>query len=651
MASQDAGRLATRLWAILLALWALLLWRSQLSQPTQGMIAVAALALLIVLASMVRRQADAGTRGIPTPAGLLALAFVAYAFARWAAQGFPTAGAENLGTIAVSAGFGIATCDLLSALSATGTGGRPDTMRAARAAGWMLACFCALAFAFSVHAFAQRFWLYDAAYSALRETIAGREATPLEMGLLHHLKLKRVASVWGDPNALGAFLALSLAASWTCTRTLSRSNGASNAIRRLPGLLAAAAIPVAIAGIWFTGSRGALLDVLAVGLCLAALVRRDRKFRAPAAIAAGIALAFALAQHPSRTCAQELQTTGTGRSILSRSDTIRERVNYMEIGSRIVASNPVFGGGLGAVDLNYGRFKPVKARESKYLHNWVLQVAAELGLVGVGIAIAFLATLAVGLWRSPWLRDPGFRALAAMAAVFVLDALVQLSFNQREMMMTFGILAGACVFAAGKPPSPAGLARGHALTRLAALRFPAALCLAALLGTGVVPRLYALGQKQVAEDFLATGDAMGALPFVRRAQMAAPRDPGILSLLSIIEETAHGPASAIPIVEWALKLQPESAALHSRLGGLLLRSGRTEEAEREVAKAIELYPTHAEYHAQLSILLEARGDLAGALDSARRAAGFAFLYADRYRERIGSLETKIANPRGKAPQP
>jgi Flp pilus assembly protein TadD len=45
------------------------------------------------------------------------------------------------------------------------------------------------------------------------------------------------------------------------------------------------------------------------------------------------------------------------------------------------------------------------------------------------------------------------------------------------------------------------------------------------------------------------------------------------------------PAGAIPYLEQALKLQPDSASMHYQRGQAYLKTGRREEAEKEVAQA------------------------------------------------------------------
>ena len=81
--------------------------------------------------------------------------------------------------------------------------------------------------------------------------------------------------------------------------------------------------------------------------------------------------------------------SGSDASALSRSTTIKERLNYLTIGMGMFRHSPVFGGGAGVVEADYGLYKPIDARETKTLHNWPVQWLAETGLVGTGIYLIF----------------------------------------------------------------------------------------------------------------------------------------------------------------------------------------------------------------------------------------------------------------------
>lgn len=674
----EIRRLSSLLWGVLLLLWGVQVWRPQLSYPRQGVLeALLALGILgmgAALAFLSRRRdgtpsgplvngsgQGAGTRCQGPGASItaaLGLGFVLYAWLRWAAQGFPAAGSDNFGTLVGCAVAAASAFFLLGAWrqsrdAVAGVEGKPPSPGSASESGPdtpapLLTVFYAflslVALACGLHALAQHQFLYDRALRDLLETIGSAEPTPLQAGLIHHLRIKRVASVWGDPNTLAGFSALSLAASLHCAgagRRHRRTGTGRPAAVALLTALPALSIPAALLAIVLSGSRGGVLDALLVLGCYALL--GTRSYRPRVAVVVAAAAVFLAAGRPSSLPASPVTTAPVTQasepvlfsSFLTRIDTIRERVHYVRVGLAITARNPVFGSGPGAVDLYYGHYKPAEARESKYLHNWPLQIAAEYGLAGLILACGFAAgLLRPALWRRA--RGPSpLRPALVMAAVFLFDALLQFSFNQREMMALFGLLTGALL--QGIPGKAAGGAGscGHRF-RIAVV----ALFLVAASLIHVVPALISLAEKEDAQDALDAGEVDEAIRHLRRASAWSPRDPYPLLSLGLIEAERKGPDAGALLVERALRLQPQSANLHARLAGLRLQSGRLGEAETLARRAVELYPTNAEHQDLLSRVLEASGNRDEALIAARRAAEYGYLYKEKYGKRLRELEKR-----------
>lgn len=574
-----------------MALWVVQTWRPQLSYPGNGVAELALLLLFLVLTIILTY----GSTPCRSSAAGIGIAFIVYGSARWIAAGAPAAGAENFGTLLEAAIWAAVVYNLMRIPSGSG-----------KFVCAFLLVVSALALVCGIHAIAQYFYLYDLQLADLKAAIGSAEPTPLQIGLMHHMQLKRVASIWGDPNALGAFLALSLAASYWCASRLRQSFGV--------GLIGILAIPLALAGIGLSGSRGAVLDAVLVSLLCLWPTMKHRK----AAIAVAI-------------CSWCL--LGAGQTMLTRSNTLRERVNYAEVGLKIIQRNPVFGSAPGAVDLFYGRYKPPEARESKYLHNWPLQITAEYGLVGLGLGTAFVVLL---LWRgakSDLISHPEYLAAYAICAVFLVDALFELSFNHRELMALFAMATGIVLFMASrKVDKPRGewLAIGSNLL------------LAALAVALVFPQLIASEEKDAAADAMQDKDLDTARKLVRRAGQWTPRDPSVYLMLSQVEDMAGSPESSIMHLKKAISIQPESASLRAQLSRMEAVMGHTDDAERLIRQAIELYPGNGDYHYDLAQVLERRGNLKSALDEARLAVKFGYYNLDKYKAYAAQLEKQAA---------
>jgi Flp pilus assembly protein TadD len=316
-----------------------------------------------------------------------------------------------------------------------------------------------------------------------------------------------------------------------------------------------------------------------------------------------------------------------------RSTTIQERVNYMRVGAAMFRQSPVVGLGPGSVDLYFGRFKPADAREAKYLHNWVIQLAAETGAVGVSLAVLFLILV---FWRTRGSSDISTRTPAIVAGIFIFDALLQLSFNHREIMALFGLCCGALL--GSKPARAAGL-MDRARTSFAALRLislAAAGFVSLAIITLVVPRLVALDYRQRANDAIESADSPSAVHLLRLSQQWEPGHPGTYLSLAQLEEQNGQLSSALLLIEKAVRVQPESAAALAALAHVQARLRNFDQATSAMNEALVRYPTNPNYNGQMSELLlayakmendagrsgEAERKRTSALEYARKAAQF-----------------------------
>ncbi|MGI8906592.1 MAG: O-antigen ligase family protein [Candidatus Sumerlaeaceae bacterium] len=570
----------------------------QLGYPGSGVVQCCTLAGLVIIAAL-PRKGEPGSNS----AAWLGAAFFIYLVVRWLAAGAPSVGNDGFGTLSQATAWAAVSYWLRS--SAEG-----DLRRRMDFA--LLRIIALVALACGIHAFAQYFWIYDRAYAALQESIGTAQPTPLQVGLLHHFQLRRVASVWGDPNILAGFCAMSLAASGTLASGLfSRGDGEpAKRVRIFDGVLGISAIAAAAVAIILSGSRGGMLEaVVLIAVALIWVVMRRRSPRHNA----GVAILFVCTLLVTTPGVPQPPESHTQSAWTWRSNTIAERANYFHVGAAMFQESPVFGLGVGSVDLYFGRFKPPQARESKYLHNWVLQLLAETGLVGFLLGSAFLVALFWNGARRSELRSPGTRAVWIIGALFVLDALVQLSFNHREMMALFGICAGVLLANGSRPKAGRWVAE---------LRWGFAGALVLAMAIFVMPALKALHYRQQATDMIEQGRAAETEHLLRTAQNWEPRNPVNYLRLAQSKEAAGQLSSARLLVEEALKRQPESAAAHAALATVQQKLGEWKAAESELQEALQRYPANAAYNGQMAQLLVQRGRKAEALKYARKAAEF-----------------------------
>lgn len=207
-------------------------------------------------------------------------------------------------------------------------------------------------------------------------------------------------------------------------------------LRRIGPLLAPVTLPLLFLGLVATGSRGAIVGCVA-GLILSG---RWRPRRMPpirlAAVAAGLLLLVAVGgwyvrQHP--LVFKRLETTAEGSG-----PNIENRFELWQAGREALAAHPVFGVGYGQlrnyVELVYGENKPV--------HETFLSIAAELGVVGLGV---FIWLIGAAMRDTAPARCGRYPDVARACRGFLIAILTQGLFtnvqHSRALWMILGVVA------------------------------------------------------------------------------------------------------------------------------------------------------------------------------------------------------------------
>ena len=191
-------------------------------------------------------------------------------------------------------------------------------------------------------------------------------------------------------------------------------------------------MPALVVALAFSLARNAWVGAcIAVGLLL---VLKDLRLTALLPIA--IAVVFALAPD---------SVTNRIMTMFDAQDpTNQDRFAMMEIGARIVASDPLTGVGANMVPRVYEQYRPDYAVEpiNPHLHNVPVQIAAERGLPAVAVWIWFVAALVVSLFRLFRRSDERMLAAAGLAATVAMLAagLFEYNFGDSEFLMLFLVL-------------------------------------------------------------------------------------------------------------------------------------------------------------------------------------------------------------------
>ncbi|RVV98466.1 O-antigen ligase domain-containing protein [Mesobaculum littorinae] len=211
----------------------------------------------------------------------------------------------------------------------------------------------------------------------------------------------------------------------------------------------------ALAGLCLMGLplMGARSAILATGTGLALLAWRYRRHpRFPLAMAACVAGGLALLPFVPASLWERFDVLGDLFDGGNTSDrTLLRRISYNLIGLDLLSQNPVFGTGPGGFPQHYAgadyRWYPGRELMPRRLHNAYLEVAAETGLVGLGLFLGALGgavTMALRAARGMGAAAARASALGHALVVFLVASL----FMPNEDIKYLWILVALCAKAA-----------------------------------------------------------------------------------------------------------------------------------------------------------------------------------------------------------
>ncbi|HEY7445985.1 MAG TPA: O-antigen ligase family protein [Vicinamibacterales bacterium] len=190
-------------------------------------------------------------------------------------------------------------------------------------------------------------------------------------------------------------------------------------------------MPALVVALVLTLTRGAWVGACAAVAVL--LARRDFRFMTVLPILAAVVIAIA----PS-------QITERASSMFDlRDPTIRDRIEMLRIGGRMIGDHPLTGVGPNMVQRRYAEYRQNdQSPINPHLHNVPVQIAAERGLPALGVWLWFIVLLIVDLTgRLRRARESFLPAAALAATVGMLTAgLFEYNFGDSEFLMLFLVL-------------------------------------------------------------------------------------------------------------------------------------------------------------------------------------------------------------------
>lgn len=490
--------------------------------------------------------------------------------------------------------------------------------------------FVILLFVFSLHGIYQYFIGFEKQLEMVKNAGLYQGEDPVSEGILYALRERRISSRFGNPNLLAAFLSLSLP--FLLQTLLQSPSRDRKKVWVFRGILSLGIILVLFTGI-LTRSRGGILSLMfGVGIFFILYFLFScknepgnkhtpflllKRFFVVLGLLIVFITIFGMIQQATRSA--DIR----GASFWERlflTATIRERMYYLLTGWRIIRQNPLFGSGLAGYSLYYPLYRCFGAREAQYAHNFLVQLWAELGAVGI---ILFL-TFAVFVVRTA-LRDPEKRPyiLPALAGflTFLFNALFEYSFYHSSLFLDFCLCAGLILARApaetqkvkGRKPILVSLAPGY-------LQFawPILLSLALFPSLIFLPFLGA-AEKQFGDDAADVNQYEKALGFHQKALRYQPDHPWYAARVGQIFLKLGDTVKAEEKLRKALDLNPLSASLRDDLAQFYVATFRLKDAVKMARSAIEAYPMKALYRFHLAQILLSQGKKAEAQNAAMEA--------------------------------
>ena len=249
----------------------------------------------------------------------------------------------------------------------------------------------------------------------------------------------RVNSVFWDPSVYGRFLVVAIVPSVVLV-VLGRSLRVAVA--------ATAAIVVMWLGLLISFSQSSFAALVVAVICIAFVAWRWRALLA-VALAVLVLGGLAAAQPTVRRSIQHHTTSGLNSASSGRYSLVAN-------GIRIAAAHPVLGVGVGGFKHAYAkrveRLHGKKNLKTAASHDTPVTVAAETGIVGVGLMVWLLVACFRDVFRSR--RLISYSAGFALVAILVHSLFYNDFFEDPTTWLLFGLVAFAVPAAAARPEPP-----------------------------------------------------------------------------------------------------------------------------------------------------------------------------------------------------
>lgn len=283
-------------------------------------------------------------------------------------------------------------------------------------------------------------------------------------------------------------------------------------------------------------------------------------------------------------------------------DSLKDRLEYWRMTSKIIIDNPITGTGLGGYASMAQRYQ-IGSVYSRYAHNNYLQIFAETGIFGfityIWVALDIF-TKGVSIIREDRSRrNEAFFLLIATAA-FLTHSLIDFDWETPAIQITYFLLAGIIIRMKKINDTVIKEKEMTRDSRPSYKRWPAYMIVTLLIAASLISILSPFvsdGYFHVAKQAFDDGRIDDALDLGRGAVLFAPHSGGYHNLLAVIlrrkGETTKDLSwyhLSISESEKAIGYEPVTAYYHNEKAKTLWALGNSIDSVAEFIKAKDLYP-------------------------------------------------------------
>lgn len=267
-------------------------------------------------------------------------------------------------------------------------------------------------------------------------------------------------------------------------------------------------------------------------------------------------------------------TEGTERERLTQASN-NGRLDLWETALDAFEQAPVAGNGAGTYALLWARDRPTERAVSDG-HSLPLEVAAELGLIGVVLIACALVTMLAALGRRAWRDGPAFAVVAAVVVMWTLHTGIDWGWEMPVVTVPVLALAGVAM---ARPAS----GREGRLGRL-----PRVVVALGCIVLVITPLSMARSQERLNESVRAfrAGDCGGSIDAALSSNRAMPVRPEPFQMLAFCDLRIRRGELAIAQARKAVRLDPENWEFRYSLALVQAASGEDPAAALSAARRL-----------------------------------------------------------------